>query len=397
MPEATSGAPFLEPRHAESRVAARELALSRLEALEEEAETGGDLNGLSRRAVSAMAEAGLLRHVVPKAYGGVDPELQIRSLVAIREGLAYGSGLADALYALQGLGSVPITLAGSDAQKKMWLPKVASGEAIAGFAMTEPEVGSDAGNLHTRAERDGDGWRLNGTKTLISNAGLADYYALFARTDPDAGHRGVTCFLVPADAKGLRTEPLAPMATHPLGTLHLDDVELEVDAAIGEEGRGYHLALATLDRMRSTVAAAACGFAWRALDEALDRSRSREQFSRPIGSFQGLRWMLADAATRLEAARLLTYRAAWVKDQGAERVTMESAQAKLFATETAQHVADVAVQVHGGQGVMRGHVTERIYRDVRSLRIYEGTSEILRDVIGQGILGEPKGASSSSE
>jgi acyl-CoA dehydrogenase len=386
MRDATAGAPFLEPHHMELRVAARELATSRLEAIEEEAEAGGDLHALSRRSVGMMAEAGLLRHVVPQAYGGAEDDLQIRSLVAVREGLAYGSGLADALYALQGLGSVPITIAGSDAQKETWLAKVASGEAIAGFAMTEPEVGSDAANLQTRAQRAGDGWRLNGTKTLISNAGLADYYALFARTDPDAGHRGITCFLVPADSEGLQAEALSPMAAHPLGTLHLRDVVVGADAVIGQEGRGYHLALATLDRMRSTVAAAACGFAWRALDEAVQRAGDRHQFGRPIGSFQGLRWMLADAATRLEAARLLTYRAGWAKDQGAERVTMESAQAKLFATEAAQHVADVAVQVHGGQGVLRGSVVERIYRDVRSLRIYEGTSEVLRDVVGNGVL-----------
>ncbi len=384
-----AGAPFLDEGHEELRASARELATSTLEPLEERAEAGEDLHEMSRLSVKAMAEAGLLKYVVPSSFGGVDDELQVRSLVAIREGLAYGSGLADALYALQGLGSVPITLAGSQDQREKWLPKVAKGEAIAGFAMTEPEVGSDAANLQTKARRTGDGWRLSGSKTLISNAGLADFYTLFARTDPEGGHRGISCFLVPAGAKGLTTKPLSPMATHPLGELHLDDVELPGDAVVGEEGRGYHLALGTLDRMRSTVAAAACGFAWRALDEALVRARDRQQFGKRIGDFQGLRWMLGDAATRLEAARLLTYKAAWQKDQGAKRVTMESAQAKLFATETAQELADLAVQVYGGRGVLRGNVVERLYRDVRSLRIYEGTSEILRDVVGRGVVDPP--------
>lgn len=388
-PSPAPGAPFLSQAHEQLRKTACELATERLEPLEEQAESGGDLHALSRQCVKAMAQESLLQHTVPSTFGGASDELQVRSLVAIREGLAYGSGLADALYALQGLGSLPLTLQGSESQREHWLPKVASGEAIAGFAMTEPEVGSDAANLQTRAESTGDGWRLSGTKTLISNAGLADFYTLFARTDPDAGHRGITCFLVPGDVKGLTTKPLTPMAAHPLGELHLDGVALAKDSVVGEEGRGYHLALGTLDRMRSTVAAAACGFAWRALDEAVNRARSREQFGRPIGGFQGLRWMLADAATRLEAARLLTYNAAWRKDQGAKRVTQESAQAKLFATETAQQVADLAVQVHGGQGVLKGSVVERIYRDVRALRIYEGTSEVLRDVVGRALVGKP--------
>lgn len=388
-PSAAPGAPFLSDTHERLRASACSLATQQLEPLEEKTETGGDLHAISRQSVKEMAQAGLLQHTVPATYGGASDELQVRSLVAIREGLAYGSGLADALYALQGLGSLPVTMQGSEAQRETWLPKVAKGEAIAGFAMTEPDVGSDAANLRTRAESTGDGWRLTGTKTLISNAGLADFYSLFARTDPEAGHRGITCFLVPADAKGLTTKPLTPMATHPLGDLHLDGVELPKEAVVGEAGRGYHLALATLDRMRSTVAAAACGFAWRALDEAVVRARSREQFGKRIGDFQGLRWRLGDASTRLAAARLLTYQAAWKKDQGAKRVTMESAQAKLFATEAAQEIADLAVQVHGGQGVLRGHVVERLYRDVRSLRIYEGTSEVLRDVVGRSVVGEP--------
>ncbi len=387
-PSAAPGAPFLSDAHERLRASVCELATQQLEPLEDKAENGGDLHALSRRSVKEMAKAGLLQHTVPSAYGGASDALQVRSLVAIREGLAYGSGLADALYALQGLGSLPLTIQGSETQRETWLPKVAKGEAIAGFAMTEPDVGSDAANLQTRAESTGDGWRLTGTKTLISNADLADFYSLFARTDPEAGHRGITCFLVPADAKGLTTKPLTPMAAHPLGELHLDGVELPTEAVVGEAGRGYHLALATLDRMRSTVAAAACGFAWRALDEAVARARSREQFGQRIGDFQGLRWRLGDAATRLAAARLLTYQAAWKKDQGAKRVTMESAQAKLFATEAAQEIADLAVQVHGGQGVLRGQVVERLYRDVRSLRIYEGTSEVLRDVVGGAVVGK---------
>jgi acyl-CoA dehydrogenase len=381
---ADDGAPFLEPRHTEQRAHAQRVALARLEPLEHDAER--DLADASRRIVRAMASEGLLRCTVPKSHGGDAEHVEARAIVAAREGTAYGSGLADALLALQGLGSLPITLAGSDAQREAWLPKVASGAAIAGFAVTEPEAGSDVASMRTHARKTADGWELTGTKTFISNAGIADYYTLFAKTDPAAGHKGITAFLVPGAARGLRIEPLRLMAPHPIGTLHLENIRLPSNAVIGSEGQGFKLALQTLDRMRPTVAAAACGMAARALDVAVERARTRQQFGAPIGDHQGLRWKLAEAATDLQAARLLAYRAAWLKDRGQERISLESAQAKLFATEAAQRIVDLALQVHGGSGTVAGSVVERLYREVRALRIYEGTSEVLRDVIGKATL-----------
>ncbi|HET6403290.1 MAG TPA: acyl-CoA dehydrogenase family protein [Candidatus Thermoplasmatota archaeon] len=376
--------PFLDERHARLRERARALSLAKLEPLEERAES--DLREASRQAVRAMGDEGLFRAVVPEAHGGDAAQVEVRAVAAAREGVAYGSPLADALLALQGLGSLPISFAGAEEQKRAWLPKVAQGRAIAGFALTEPGAGSDVAAMRTRATRVGDEWELTGEKTFISNAGLADFYTLFAKTDPDAGHRGISAFLVPADGGGLSHRPLKLLANHPIGTLTLERARLPRSALLGAEGDGFKLALRTLDRMRSTVAAAACGMAWRALDEAVSRARSREQFGKPIGENQGLRWMLADASTQLEAARLLTYRAAWLADGGQERVTVESAQAKLFATETAQRVVDLALQVHGGAGTLHGSVVERLYREVRALRIYEGTSEVLRETIGKALL-----------
>lgn len=367
------------------REEAQDVAVSKLERLDEKAEREGAIDACARDAVRTLGREGLLDHVVPDPKGG-DELPEVRSLVALREGIAYGSGLADAMLALQGLGAVPILLAGTSEQQRAWLPDAATGEAILGFAMTEPQAGSDAASLATRATRERDGWSLSGRKTLISNAGLADAYVLFARTDPEAGSRGVSAFLVPGDAAGLSFERQEPMAAHPLGEVRLDGVRVSQGALLGEPGRGFALALATLDRMRVTVAAAACGFAWRGVDEAVDHASSREQFDAPLASFQGLSWMLADASTRLDAARLLTYRAAWRKDRGADRVTEEAAKAKVFATETAQEIADACVQVHGGRGVLKGGVPERLYREVRALRIYEGASEVLRDVIAEKVL-----------
>jgi acyl-CoA dehydrogenase len=375
---------FLEARHVAVRRAAVLASTSRMGRLDEEAES--DVGAAGRKAVKALAGAGLLRHLVPRDSGGAARTMEVRSIAAAREGTAYGSGIADAMLALQGLGSVPLTLAGTEEQRKQWLPKVARGRAIAAFAITEPGAGSDIASISTAARRTRRGWEIRGTKTLISNAGIADFYALFAKTDPKAGHRGITCFLVPAGARGLRTRPIRMMAPHPIGSLELRGVKVSREAVVGNENDGFYIALRTLDIMRPTVAAAACGLARRALDGMTKRMRERRQFGRAIGENQGLRWKLAEAATELEAARLLTYRAAWLKDSGAERVTLESAQAKLFATEAAQRVVDLALQVHGGAGTVAGSVVERLYREVRALRIYEGTSEILRDVIARGIM-----------
>lgn len=374
--------PFFEHRHGALLEAARGLSAT-LEPIERRAEQ--DVAGAAKAALRAVAQADLLRQIIPKSHGGAFDRPEVRALVAIREGLAYAGGLADAMFALQGLGSLPITFAGSDDQRKAWLPRVARGSAITAFAMTEPDAGSDAGAMTTRATKTLQGWELTGTKTLISNAGIADAYVLFAKSDPGAGGRGITAFLVPGDAKGLSAEPLHPMAPHPLGTLRLQKVQLGRDALLGAEKEGLKLALRTLDVMRPTVAAAACGLAARALDEALRRAQSRRQFGHPIAENQGLRWKLAEAATDLQAARLLVHRAAWLKDIGQDRITLESAQAKLFATEAAQRIVDLSLQIHGGAGVLFGSLVERLYREVRALRIYEGTSEILRDVIARGL------------
>jgi acyl-CoA dehydrogenase len=380
----TPFSPMWEARHEALAAQARAHALKTLEPLEHAAHD--DLAGASRRIVRAMGEEGLLKHVVTTPFGGAGSEVEVRSLVACREGIAYGSGLADALFALQGLGSLPISTKGTKEQQKAWLPKVASGSAVAAFAVTEPEAGSDVASMRTSAKRQGNDWVLSGTKTFISNAGIADFYTLFAKTDPSGGHKGISAFLVPADAKGITVEPMELVAPHPIGTLRLKDVHLDAEALIGAEGEGFKLALATLDRMRPTVAAAATGLARRALDVALSRAHSRQQFGQAIGEHQGLRWRLADAETDWTAARLMVHRAAWLHDLGQERTTLESAQAKLLATETAQRVIDLCVQVHGGSGLVSGSLPERLYREVRALRIYEGTTEILRDIIGRTLM-----------
>lgn len=384
----TPRSPFLEPRHERIARKARTLATQRLEKAEAVAEH--DVAAAARRCIQLLGASGLLRHVVPRAHGGASDAVEVRALVAAREGVAYGSGLADAMLALQGLGSLALTLAGSDDQRRAWLPRVASGRAIAAFAVTEPEAGSDVASMSTRARSTRTGWELDGTKTFISNAGIADFYTVFAKTDPAAGHKGITAFLVPAGARGLTTTPLQLLAPHAIGTVRFKKVRLPKQALVGAPGEGFALAMRTLDVMRPTVAAAACGFATRALHEAISRAQTRQQFGKPIGDNQGLRWKLADAATDLEAARLLVHRAAWLKDQGQERVTLESAQAKLFATEAAQRIVDLALQVHGGSGTIAGSPVERLYREVRALRIYEGASEILRDVIARQLLNPKK-------
>jgi acyl-CoA dehydrogenase len=337
--------------------------------------------------VQLLAAEGLLRYVVPESYEGLFPQLDVRSLCLIREGLAYASGLADTMFAMQGLGSYPITLAGSETLKRRYLPRVASGQAIAAFALTEPEAGSDVSAMQTVARRDGDHYELNGEKTFISNAGLADFYVVFAKTHPDQGHKGISAFVVEPSMPGFAVEKkLELIAPHPIGGLKFERCRIPGENLLGEAGRGFKIAMQTLDVFRATVAAAAVGMARRALDEALAYSKRRVQFGRPIAEFQGIQFKLGDMATELEAARLLVYRAAWKKDQGAEPVTRESAMAKLYATETAQRVIDQAVQIHGGNGVVKGFVVERLYREIRALRIYEGTSEIQKLVIARELL-----------
>jgi acyl-CoA dehydrogenase len=368
--------PFLEARHLELADKARALGDRRLRAA---AEDDGDPGGKTIEIVSHLARAGLLEAAVGPPFGTMD----LRSLVVVRESLAYFSSLADRAFAMQGLGSHAIAAAGTDVQKSRWLPAVVSGQVLCAFALTEPEAGSDLASVRCRGERDGALWRLTGVKTLISNAGIAGLYTVLARTGLQEGPRALSVFLVDGGAPGLSTHPLEAIAPHPLGEVRLEAVPAVL---LGEEGDGYKLVLASLDAFRPSIGAAACGLAARALDEALRWSLARRQFTKPLSELQATRMALADMHVELEAARLLVRRAAWLKDQGQERIGREGAAAKLFATEMAQRVVDRAVQIHGGQGVLRGATVERLYREVRSLRIDMGTSEIQRLVIAASLL-----------
>jgi len=371
---------FLEERHLALAERARAFGEQRLRAL---AHDESQPSARTREIVAGLAGASLLGCAVQPPQGTMD----LRSLVAIREQLAYYSSLADTAFAMQGLGSYPVSMAGTDAQKKRWLPAVAAGDVLAAFAVTEPEAGSDLAGVRTRATAEGPLWRLRGLKTFISNAGIAGMYTVLARSAEGGDHRGLSMFLVDADAPGIAVKPLEPMAPHPLG-----EVRFEATPALllGAEGEGYRLALATLDAFRPSVGAAACGLAARALEESVRWAQARRQFGRTLAEFQAIQMALADMHVDLEASRLLVRRAAWLKDTGAERIAAEGASAKLFATEAAQRVVDRAVQIHGGQGVMRGSTVERLYREVRALRIYEGTSEIQKLVIARQILRESK-------
>ncbi|HSB11215.1 MAG TPA: acyl-CoA dehydrogenase family protein [Blastocatellia bacterium] len=341
----------------------------------------------ARRWVAALASEGLLAWTVPASFDAGATALDVRALCVVRERLSYESSLADLMFAMQGLGSFPVTLAGSDELKRRLLPQIKSGTAIAAFAITEPEAGSDVSAIQTTARRESPGYALNGVKTFISNAGLADFYTVFAKTDPDKGAKGISAFVVEKNAPGFHVEEkIELIAPHPIGRMRFEDCRIPASNLLGEEGQGFKIAMSTLDTFRPTVGAAAIGLAWRALDEAIGYAKRRVQFGKPIAEFQATQIKLADMATELDAARLLVYRAAWRKDTGADRVTLESAMAKLYATEAAGRIIDAAVQIHGGAGVVRGSVVERLYREVRALRIYEGTSEIQKLIIAGQLL-----------
>lgn len=365
--------PYLEERHRELQERVFEVARAHFEGDEEEDEAAATLG-----AARALAREGLLASTVPAPYGALD----LRSLVVTREAIAYFSGLADSAFAIQGLGSHPVALGGSDAQKKALLPAVAAGEAVPAFAVTEPEAGSDLASVRTQATRVGDGWRLDGLKTYISNAGIATFYTVLARSAPDSP-KGLSMFLVDGQAPGLSVRPLQPMAPHPLGEVRFEGVPAQL---IGAEGRGLALALQTLDTFRPTVGAAACGMAQRAMDEAVEHVRHRRQFGQPLADFQAVQMHLADMEHDVCASRLLVLHAAFTRDRGASRITREGALAKLSATEAAQRVIDSALQLHGGAGVMRGAAVERLYREVRALRIYEGATDVQKLVIARQIL-----------
>jgi acyl-CoA dehydrogenase len=341
-----------------------------------------NIDDACRDLVRRLGAAGWLRHNVPAAYGGANDEIDVRSLCLIRETLAYADGLAEFAFAMQGLGSASIALFGSNALKQAYLPPVARGESIAAFALSEREAGSDAAALATTADRDGNTYVLNGEKTWISNGGIADHYVVFARTGEAPGAKGLSAFVVDADTVGLsiagRIEVIAP---HPMATLRFEDCRVAADRLVGDPGAGFKVAMATLDVSRSTVGAAALGFARRALDEAVGRAAERTVFGQRLADFQMTQAKIADMAVKVDAAALLVYRAAWSKDHFRGRVTREAAMAKLFATEAAQEVIDEAVQIFGGDGVVRGNTVESLYRDIRALRIYEGTSEIQKLII----------------
>ncbi|WP_417491638.1 acyl-CoA dehydrogenase family protein [Maricaulis sp.] len=350
-----------------------------------------DVDGDCRAILKALGEAGLTRYCVPAGYGGVTDALDVRSLCLMREHLGYRSGLADFVFAMQGLGSGAISLFGTEAQKQAWLPGVARGELCAAFALTEPEAGSDVAAIATTATPDGDGWRLKGEKTFISNGGIADFYVVFARTGEADGARGLSAFILDANTAGLNVaERIETIAPHPLARLVFEDCHLPAASLIGASGSGFKIAMATLDVFRSTVGAASLGFARRALDEATRRATTRKLFGATLADQQGVQTQLAEMALDIDASALLIYRAAWTKDTGAARITREAAMAKLHATEAAQRVIDTAVQLFGGLGVTKGSVPEALYRDIRALRIYEGASEVQKLVIARQHLSEWK-------
>jgi len=374
--------PFFEPRHHALARDLRAWAAANLTSLAHD-----DTDAACRALVRALGAAGFLRYAVGgREHGGAFDEIDTRAACLIRETLAEHDGLADFAFAMQGLGSGAITLEGTPEQKGAYLGAVAAGEKIAAFALSEPTAGSDVAALELRADRDGDAFVLNGEKTWISNGGIADFYVVFARTSQEGGSRGISAFIVDADTPGLSDdERIDVIAPHPLATLRFTNCRIPAASLLGPEGGGFKLAMRTLDVFRTSVAAAALGFARRALSEATEHATTRRMFGGVLADQQLTQVTLADMSTRVDRSALLTYRAAWLRDRG-ERVTQEAAMAKLIATEDAQRVIDAAVQLHGGLGVKSGTTVERLYREIRALRIYEGASEVQRLIIGRELL-----------
>lgn len=371
--------PFFEDRHREHA--------ERLEAwcAENLPVDHSDVDAACRKLVAMLGEAGWL---LPSAVDPADPQpLDVRTLCITRETLARHDGLADFAFAMQGLGTGAISLFGTP-QQKQWLDSTRRGKAMSAFALSEPRSGSDVANMEMSATRDGDHYVLDGEKTWISNGGIADLYCVFARTGEAPGARGLSAFVVPADTPGLTVaERLEVVAPHPLARLSFREVRVPVEAMIGRPGEGFRIAMSVLDVFRSTVGAAALGFARRALDETVSRVGGRELFGAPLIDLQMVQGHVAEMALDVDAAALLVYRAAWTKDSGAARVTREAAMAKLYATDRAQAVIDKAVQLHGGDGVRRGHIVESLYREIRALRIYEGASDVQKVVIARQVMG----------
>ncbi len=376
--------PFYEPAH-------RALAQSLWDwAAAMPAVDHDDTDHACRALVQALGHAGFLRYCVPQAYGGALPALDSRSLCLAREILAYHDGLADFAFAMQGLGTGAITLAGSDELRQRILPRVARGEWISAFALTEPLAGSDVGAMQCQARLEGDHYVINGEKTWISNGGIADVYCLFARTGEAPGARGISAFVITPDLPGFEVvERLEVMAPHPLARLRFEDMKVPVSQRLGAPGEGFKIAMRTLDIFRASVGAAALGFARRALHESVQHARTRPMFGHHLADFQLTQARLGDMATELEAAALLTVRAAWQRDVLQRPTTREAAMAKMTATENAQRIIDAAVQLQGGQGVQRGNIVESLYREIRALRIYEGATEVQKLIVGRDLLKTP--------
>jgi acyl-CoA dehydrogenase len=375
--------PFFEDRHRELATALERWAADELADLDHDR----DVDATCRELVRRLGAGGWLRYAVPAAYGGAFERIDSRSLCLIRETLARHAGLADFAFAMQGLGSGATSLHGSEALKQRYLPRVASGEWIAAFALSEPQAGSDVAAIETAARLDGSHYVLNGTKTWTSNGGIADFYTVVARTGEAPGAKGLTAFVVDAVAPGLEiAERIDVIAPHPLARLRLRDCRVPAEQRLGEPGQGFRVAMETLDIFRASVAAAALGFARRAMQEALPHASGRRMFGQKLTDFQITQAAIADMATTIDSAALLTYRAAWLRDVKGARTTREAAMAKLAATEGAQQVIDRAVQIFGGLGVKRGEVVERLYREIRPLRIYEGASEVQKLIIAREVL-----------
>ena len=375
--------PFFETSHAALAASLETWADARLGALAHD----GNVDDTCRALVKALGEGGWLRYAVAKSHGGQLEKLDSRSLCLIRETLARHDGLADFAFAMQGLGSGAISLAGSDAIKQHYLPRVATGEAIAAFALSEPDAGSDVAAMSTRAQLQGDHYVLDGQKTWISNGGIADFYCVFARTGEAPGARGISGFVVDAGTPGLTiAERIDVIAPHPLATLRFENCRVPVGNRLGAAGGGFKVAMQTLDIFRASVAAAALGFARRALEETIARATSRKMFGQTLADFQLTQAAVADMATGIDSAALLTYRAAWLRDIKGGRATREAAMAKMVATENAQQIIDRAVQVFGGEGVRSGNIVERLYREIRALRIYEGATEVQKLIIARETL-----------
>ena len=381
MDRLISQLPFFTDEH---RDLAQTVAQFVAQEIEPRAAGEEDIEDVARDFVHLLARAGILNYAVAES------KLDIRALCLIREELAYSSALADLAFVMQGLGTYAIARAAPDHVRDFWLSRAASGKAIAAFALTEPNAGSDVAAIQTTARRDGETYVIDGRKRFISNAGIADFYLVFAKTGTrEDGRPVISAFVVGSKMQGFRVVERTPLiAPHPIGEIAFDNCRVPAEDMVGSEGDGFKLAMETMDTFRASVGAAACGMARRALDQSVRYSSNRKQFGRLLCEHQLIQAKLADMITELDAARLLVYRAAYAKDNGADRITREASEAKLFATEAANRIIDSAVQIHGGTGLVSGTVVERLYRDVRALRIYEGTSEIQKLVISSQLLKE---------